>query len=75
MTLDEAKAVARRYREERGSEGGHRMGHAMDMCARLQEFGPDQERKAMRWLGFIQGVLWCEGAYTIEEMKGHNRPK
>ena len=28
--------------------------------------------KAMRWLGFIQGVMWSEGIYTIDEMKEHN---
>ena len=29
--------------------------------------------KAMRWLGFIQGVLWICGIYTIDEMREHNR--
>jgi len=31
--------------------------------------------KAMRWLCFMQGVLWIQGAYTINEMKDHNRPR
>lgn len=30
--------------------------------------------KAMRWLGFIQGVLWCEGLRSIEDMKRDNMP-
>ena len=30
--------------------------------------------KAFRWLGFVQGVFWVLGLYTIEEMKNHNRP-
>jgi len=34
---------------------------------------PCKKEKAMRWLGFVQGVLWLKGYYTIEEMKGHNR--
>jgi hypothetical protein len=30
--------------------------------------------KAMRWLGFIQGVLWVQRIYTIDELKLHNAP-
>jgi len=33
-----------------------------------------RRRKANRWLGFVQGFLWANGIYTIEEMKEHNRP-
>lgn len=29
--------------------------------------------KIMRWLGFMQGVLWCNGVYTIEQMQEHNK--
>ena len=29
--------------------------------------------KANRWLGFIQGVLFTKGVYTIDEMREHNR--
>jgi hypothetical protein len=32
------------------------------------------DEKFMRWLGFMQGVLWAEGLYTIEQLKDHNRP-
>ncbi|MFA6430035.1 MAG: hypothetical protein WCV84_06115 [Patescibacteria group bacterium] len=32
----------------------------------------DLER-AQRWLGFVQGVLWMSGIYTIAEMQTHNR--
>jgi hypothetical protein len=36
---------------------------------------PSQEdiEKFMRWLGFIQGVLWQRGWFTLEELKEHNR--
>ena len=27
----------------------------------------------MRWLGFVQGVLWVQGVYTLENLKSHNR--
>ncbi|OGZ43144.1 MAG: hypothetical protein A2W41_00415 [Candidatus Ryanbacteria bacterium RIFCSPHIGHO2_01_45_13] len=29
--------------------------------------------KAHRWLGFIQGVLWATGQYTIEDLAAHSR--
>jgi len=44
----------------------------MISCAREFALKPDPD-KANRWLGFIQGVLWCEKIYTIDEMRGHNR--
>ena len=28
--------------------------------------------KGMRWLGFVQGVLWGRGIYTISQMQKHN---
>ena len=31
--------------------------------------------KFMRWLGFVQGVFYSTGVYTIEQMKAHNRPE
>jgi hypothetical protein len=33
------------------------------------------ERKAMRWLGFIQGVTWMLGAWSIDELKAHSRDR
>lgn len=29
--------------------------------------------KAMRWLGFIQGVLVSRKLFTLEEVRGHSR--
>lgn len=29
--------------------------------------------KANRWLGFIQGVLWAAGDYSISDLREHNR--
>lgn len=28
--------------------------------------------KVNRWLGFIQGVLWSRGKYSIDDMRHHN---
>lgn len=30
--------------------------------------------KCMRWLGFMQGVLWRNGTFTLDELKEHSRP-
>lgn len=29
--------------------------------------------KALRWIGFIQGLVWMCGLQSITEIKGHNR--
>lgn len=48
--------------------------HVLGMCAKVRGF-LDEGRwdKANRWLGFIQGVLWVEEVFEIEDMKNHNR--
>ncbi len=30
--------------------------------------------KAFRWLGFLQGCLWTAGVFSLDELKGHNKP-
>jgi hypothetical protein len=30
--------------------------------------------KAFRWLGFIQGVVWFQGLYAIDDLANHNKP-
>jgi len=50
--------------------------HVRDMLDRIApiiEVGKIE--KAMRWLGFIQGVLWMCGAFSIEDLKTQNRSK
>jgi hypothetical protein len=32
---------------------------------------PDAILKASRWLGFIQGVLWSFGVFTIDDLMRH----
>lgn len=49
--------------------------HMWWMCGEAQkiiEMG--KTRKAMRWLGFIQGVLWSEGGCSINSLKEDNMP-
>lgn len=81
MTTEKVTKVVKMY-EKRLNElletdrwdGNAQLTHALGMCAQIQDLmGDDEREKAMRWLGFLQGVLYCNGIYTIEEMKTHNR--
>jgi hypothetical protein len=52
-----------------------KLGHCLGMLSKMEEFLKENRMdKVFRWLGFVQGVLWSEGAYTLEELKNHNRP-
>lgn len=46
----------------------------MDLATFVVEADAIKRRdKLMRWLGFMQGVLWATGVYTIDQLKEHNR--
>lgn len=50
------------------------LAHVLYMIPELRKhLSSDKAEKAMRWLGFIQGVLWVTGLVSIEEMKDDNR--
>jgi hypothetical protein len=50
--------------------------HLLGMLPKMRTFldveAPRTE-KFMRWLGFLQGVLWQRKWFTLEELKEHNR--
>ena len=82
----EAIALYRRLFEERGvdkSEVSHaqyspsgllQLQHCHGMLDKMENFLKEGKReKAMRWLCFIQGVLWVHGFYTLNELRAHNR--
>jgi hypothetical protein len=46
--------------------------HARWMVEELLGREEMPEDKLNRWLGFIQGVLWCTGKYSINDMRHHN---
>jgi len=50
------------------------LAHLRFMCIEAQKF-IDEGRieKAMRWLGFLQGVLWARGFYSLNDLKNHSR--
>lgn len=47
--------------------------HCRWMVQEALTFPPEKKEKGMRWLGFIQGVMWCAG-WTVDEMKDVNMP-
>jgi len=50
--------------------------HLAWMCQQMREVlksdSPNSEKVA-RWLGFVQGVSWMTGLFSIDEMRDHNR--
>ena len=50
------------------------LAHLRTMFPKMVQFvSEDKIEKAMRWLGFVQGVLWVCGVYTLEHLKADNR--
>lgn len=47
--------------------------HLTEMFPQMREFVRDGRReKLMRWLGWVQCVLFMCGVYTFEEIRQHN---
>lgn len=60
-------------RQSRPQKQGESPSHTMWMCEQGIEFaGKGDIEKAMRWLGFVQGMLFYTGHYTIDEMRAHS---
>jgi len=46
----------------------------LDQMERMvAENTPGKMEKVFRWVGFIQGCLWSQGIYCLDELKQHNR--
>ena len=54
-------------------DGNAQLEHAAEMIPKMRKFLPDDKEKCFRWLGFLQGIFYCNGIYTIEECADHNR--
>jgi|GEM_PF-582184 len=51
------------------------LSHLIYMCDTAIGFVHEGRiEKAMRWLGFIQGVLYFADEYTLDDLKNHSRP-
>jgi hypothetical protein len=49
--------------------------HLRFMCVEALNFvDAGKVPKAMRWLGFLQGVMWARGFYSLDQLKNHSRP-
>jgi hypothetical protein len=50
--------------------------HVLWMIGEMRTFiAEGRDDKVNRWLGFVQGVLWTTGLYTIDDMREHNTSK
>jgi len=69
MTKDTALRLIEQYTAVFKSQG------LPDTASELAQRWPQDgsEKKAMRWLGFAQGVAYCSGIYTLDELKEHSR--
>jgi len=50
--------------------------HLHTMIPKMEEMAQHNDyvtrEKLMRWIGFMQGVLWAQGAYTIDDLREMN---
>ena len=52
----------------------HALEHCHGMLDQMETFLKEgRMEKVFRRLGFIQGILWREQFYTMEDLKDHNR--
>ena len=84
MDIPQLRAVFRYYDHFLGQRGiepetnHHQIGdtplrHARWMCqTALREFLPQKRvQKSVRWLGFVQGILFMSGSFQISELCRH----
>jgi len=86
MTNEQILAVAAKYESELVSYPAEHQGdgfppsgresmlsHARWMCRQIRDHvAAGRTEKAMRWLGFVQGIMWASGTKSIEAMRGDN---
>ena len=49
------------------------LAHVRWMVDEAKKFATTKPAKAMRWLCFVQGVLWRDGDWSINEFKDDNK--
>ena len=66
---------ARRILPKRCTANGARLCHLAWMCQEATDnlIPAGRIEKAMRWLGYCQGVLVAKGYFTLEEVRGQSR--
>ena len=73
--LQKAGVSPARYPSEKLSpQGSEALSHARWMCQEaVGSLNKGEKDKAMRWLCFIQGVLWMTGTSNIDGLRDDNR--
>ncbi len=52
-----------------------KLAHCHQMLSTMEQLvREDRMEKVFRWLGFLQGVLWSHGIFTLQELKEHSAP-
>lgn len=75
LTIYQRKLETISYLSPYGLKDIENLLHCKEMIPKIFQFLlEDRMEKVFRWLGFIQGVLYSNELYTIEEMKEHNKP-
>ena len=83
MTTDKLRSVLRFYREWikqgwmiepcQSNDKPTHFGHLAWMCEQAEAFATEHCDKAMRWLGYIQGVLVARGYFKLTDVRTHSR--
>ena len=89
MTSEKIREVIERYRQLFEAEGIEKTDYSHEELLESPELGlahcpgmldkmlgfleEGRVDKAHRWLGFMQGVLWVNRMFTLDELMEHNR--
>ena len=50
--------------------------HLQTMIPKMEEMSEYEDwvtrEQLMRWIGFMQGVLWIDGHYTVDDLRAMN---
>jgi len=73
--INAAKAMQRHMHDnmsewEQGEYNGY--DHLINMCYKIIDKTVEGD-KAHRWLGWVQGCVYCDGTTTLEELKLINK--
>lgn len=73
MTRKQALDLIKEYQDWANAEEMPSPDHSTLRTIRDRFPDDGSENKAMRWLGFCQGVLLATGVFTLDELKDHSR--
>ena len=79
MTKEDILRVTKLYRNSqefsyhKNIKTGITIKHCYNMLDKIDEFAEIDIEKAFRWLGFVQGCLWSENIYSIDDLRYHNK--